>query len=265
MDAWGLSDTGKVRKQNQDYYNLIPFGPDCLLAIVCDGMGGAKSGNVASRLAAEVFIEELKRGYRPGMTQDQADYLLRTAVSIANTAVYENAQLNPDMKGSTLVQTIYFEDPNNLFGYALQWVVDKKNKMLYGYGNTTKDKDLEGNRHRVIKFALPKLSDSDANGMVVLKESDALENYVLEDNGLSFATIGQGLCIWKDRLMMPTGLGTEQYPSYLFVWDLKNKRPVEVLDMSIGTTGELEDLAHFKGKKYLVQGQDGLFLMKYKK
>lgn len=174
-------------------------------------------------------------------------------------------RINPDMKGSTLVQTIYFEDPNNLFGYALQWVVDKKNKMLYGYGNTTKDKDLEGNRHRVIKFALPKLSDSDANGMVVLKESDALENYVLEDNGLSFATIGQGLCIWKDRLMMPTGLGTEQYPSYLFVWDLKNKRPVEVLDMSIGTTGELEDLAHFKGKKYLVQGQDGLFLMKYKK
>ena len=55
MEAWGLSDTGNVRKQNQDYYNLIHFGPECLLAIICDGMGGAKSGNVASHLAADAF------------------------------------------------------------------------------------------------------------------------------------------------------------------------------------------------------------------
>ena len=34
MEAWGLSDTGNVRKQNQDYYNLIHFGPECLLAII---------------------------------------------------------------------------------------------------------------------------------------------------------------------------------------------------------------------------------------
>ena len=75
MDAWGLSDTGKVRKQNQDYYNLIPFGPDCLLAIVCDGMGGAKSGNVASRLAADAFCgpaggrREAHHDRRPGARQ----------------------------------------------------------------------------------------------------------------------------------------------------------------------------------------------------
>jgi hypothetical protein len=68
-------------------------------------------------------------------------------------------RINPDMKGSTLVQTIYFEDPNNLFGYALQWVVDTRNQCLYGFGNTTKDKDLEGNRHRIIKFRLPKISE----------------------------------------------------------------------------------------------------------
>ena len=64
--------------------------------------------------------------------------------------------------------------------------------------------------------------------------------------------------------MMPTGLGTDKYPSYLFVWDLKRRRPIEVLDMSLGTTGELEDLAHYRGKRFLVQGQDGLFLMNYK-
>ena len=167
----------------------------------------------------------------------------------------------PGFQSSELVQTIHFDDVDNLYGYALQWVVDRQHKVLYGYGNTTKDKDVEGNRHRVIKFRLPKISEGD----VVFTKDDIIDTYVVEDHGLAYATIGQGLCIWKGKLMMPTGLGTPEYPSYLFVWDLKNKRPVEVLDMSIGTTGELEDLADFKCKRFLVQGQDGLCEMKYKK
>ena len=57
MEAWGLSDTGNVREQNQDYYRIEPLKGDALLAVVCDGMGGAKAGNVASRLACEVFTE----------------------------------------------------------------------------------------------------------------------------------------------------------------------------------------------------------------
>ncbi|MBQ1371561.1 MAG: serine/threonine-protein phosphatase, partial [Oscillospiraceae bacterium] len=71
-------------------------------------MGGARSGNIASQLAAEVFTKEVKLGYRPNMTQDQVDYLLRTSISIANSAVYENAELNPEMKGmgTTLVAVL---------------------------------------------------------------------------------------------------------------------------------------------------------------
>jgi hypothetical protein len=170
-------------------------------------------------------------------------------------------RIKPGFQGSELVQTIHFDDVDELFGYALQWVVDRQNKVLYGFGNTTKDKDVEGNRHRIIKFRLPRISEGD----VVFGKDDVIETYVVEDYGLRYATIGQGLCIWKGRLMMPTGLGTPEYPSYLFVWDLKNRKPVEVLDMSLGTTGELEDLAHFKCKRFLVQGQDGLFEMKYRR
>ena len=169
-------------------------------------------------------------------------------------------RVKPGFQGSELVQTIHFDDVDGLFGYALQWVVDRQNKVLYGFGNTTKDKDVEGNRHRIIKFRLPKISEGD----VVFGKDDIIETYTVEDYGLKYATIGQGLCIWKGKLMMPTGLGTPEYPSYLFVWDLKNRKPVEVLDMSLGTTGELEDLAHFKCNRFLVQGQDGLFEMKYR-
>ena len=169
-------------------------------------------------------------------------------------------RIAPDMQSSTLVQTIHFEDEDMLFGYALQWVVDRQHKILYGFGNTTGDKDVENNRHRIIKFRLPKLSEGD----VVFTKEDIIDTYVVEDYGLKYATIGQGLCIWKGKLMMPTGLGTESYPSYLFIWDLAKKKPLKVLDMSLGTTGELEDLAHYKCRRYLVQGQDGLFELKCK-
>ncbi len=198
---------------------------------------------------------------------DKKDPLPLVYVSQCHKLPYEGRKdvlfverVAPDMQSSELVQTIFYDDVNNDFGYALQWVIDRKHKMLYGFGNTTKDRDVEGNRHRIIKFRLPKLS---AGKDVTLRPEDALENYVVEDHGLRYATIGQGLCIWKNRLMMPTGLGTEQYPSYLFVWDLKKQKPVEVLDMSIGTTGELEDMAHYRKNLYFVQGQDGLFLLKY--
>jgi protein phosphatase len=127
MEAWGLTDPGLVRPQNQDYYLLQALGKHDLAAVVCDGMGGAKSGNVASRLAAEIFMEELKRGYRAGMTDEQTEYLLRTGISIANTAVYENAALNEDMHGmgTTLVavlilgKTAYFVNVGDSRGYLL--------------------------------------------------------------------------------------------------------------------------------------------------
>ena len=122
-----MTDPGLVRSQNQDYYLLQQLGRHDFTAVVCDGMGGAKSGNVASRLAAEVFIDELKRNYRPSMTDDQVDYMLTTAVSIANTAVYENARLSEDMHGmgTTLVavliigKTAYFANVGDSRGYRL--------------------------------------------------------------------------------------------------------------------------------------------------
>ena len=127
MEVWGLTDPGLVRTQNQDYYLVEQLGRHDLAAVVCDGMGGARSGNVASRLAAEMFMEEIRRGYRGGMTAEQTEYLLTTAVSIANTAVYENAGFREDMHGmgTTLVaalilgRTAYFANVGDSRAYLL--------------------------------------------------------------------------------------------------------------------------------------------------
>lgn len=165
-------------------------------------------------------------------------------------------RIAPDMQSSMLMQTIFYEDVNKDFGYALQWVVDPKNKMLYGYGNTINNDD-PANRHRIIKFALPKLS---AGAQVVLKPEDALENYLIEEvSDFRFNPIGQGLYVKDNQLYMPTGLGTDAHPSILYIWDLK-KKSMKTVDLTQSTSGELEDISCYNGKLY-VQGQDGLFVL----
>lgn len=162
----------------------------------------------------------------------------------------------PDLQSSAKVQTIAYDDANSDFGYALQWVVDRDNYFLYGYGNTTRDRDVEGNRHRIIKFALPALDSA----YVVLKPEDAIENYLIEDSGFSFATIGQGLFIKEGRLYMPTGFGTPEFPSQLYVWNLESREMEEALDIGTVTTGEPEDAGWYKGH-LIVSGVDGIFVL----
>ena len=79
MEYWGLSDTGLVRSQNQDNYRIEPLDRHTILAVVCDGMGGAKSGDIASKLAIDVFVDEVKRAYKSNFSQEQNEQLLQNA------------------------------------------------------------------------------------------------------------------------------------------------------------------------------------------
>ena len=167
-------------------------------------------------------------------------------------------QLAPDMQSSRLVQTIVYDDTVGDFGYAVQWVIDRRKKLLYGYGNTVSNSDPE-NLHRVICFRLPKLSEG---ARVVLHREDALEDYLIEEvSDFRFNPIGQGLYVERGKLYMPTGVGDEARPSILYIWDLRKKQMEEV-DLRTKTVGELEDISLY-GKDWLLQGQDGLFLMRY--
>lgn len=105
MRAWSISDTGLVREQNQDYCDIVRFSDDQLLAIVCDGMGGAQAGNVASRLACEVFTGEIRRTVSAGMTPNAIADMMISAAELANETVYEQSQLGAEFAGmgTTLV------------------------------------------------------------------------------------------------------------------------------------------------------------------
>ena len=86
MEAYALTDTGRVRSMNQDYIYASPekvgFLPD--LFLVADGMGGHKAGDYASRFMVEnlvVYLNHRQNG--PCVTQ------LKEGIKTVNKALYE--------------------------------------------------------------------------------------------------------------------------------------------------------------------------------
>ena len=108
MQCWGLTDPGCVRLQNQDAYQIEQLDKNTVLCVVCDGMGGAKSGNVASTLAVDVFVEEVRRCWISGMDARQTEQMLQGAVKLANFTVFDQAQQLEEFfgMGTTLVAVL---------------------------------------------------------------------------------------------------------------------------------------------------------------
>lgn len=108
MQYWSISDPGCVRASNQDTVVIEQLDKNTALCIVCDGMGGAKSGNVASSLAVDVFVQEIKNTWIADMEPDTVDQMMKNAVKVANFAVYDQAQQFEDFSGmgTTLVAVL---------------------------------------------------------------------------------------------------------------------------------------------------------------
>lgn len=108
MQCWGITDPGCVRIQNQDAYMTEQLDRNTTLCVVCDGMGGAKSGNVASSLAVDVFVEEIRRTWHSGMDPEEIDRMLEGAVKLANFTVFDQAQQFEEFygMGTTLVAAL---------------------------------------------------------------------------------------------------------------------------------------------------------------
>ena len=141
MQSWGLTDPGSVRKQNQDAYRIEELDRSTLLCVVCDGMGGAKSGNIASTLATEVFAEEVRRSWKLFMDQDKIDQMLRGAVKLANFTVFDqSAQFEEfDGMGTTMVAALIHGRKATVVnvGDSRAYVVDRN-----GIRQITKDHSL---------------------------------------------------------------------------------------------------------------------------
>ena len=107
MRACGKTDVGLRRHENQDTF-AVEHGEKLLIAVVCDGMGGAEGGQIASSLAVETFMKEIRALLRADMTAGQLRELASFCVAKANTAVYQRALQDPAYQGmgTTLVSAV---------------------------------------------------------------------------------------------------------------------------------------------------------------
>lgn len=100
-----LSDRGRVRRANEDACAASPLTG---AFVVCDGMGGAAGGEVASHIAAETFLSHLSpNGTQPSRVQSR----INLAVQAANSAVYEQSRKTPSLSGMGTTLVALFHSP----------------------------------------------------------------------------------------------------------------------------------------------------------
>lgn len=137
IQVWGVTDIGLVRKENQDAYQIRESG-DYTICVVCDGMGGAAGGRLASQIATETFTSELERLLEPGMEPERLLEVSAQAVEAANLAIRKAAAQSEDYRnmGTTLVAAVAYDS-----GAAVTNVGDSRAYHITREGITRITKD----------------------------------------------------------------------------------------------------------------------------
>lgn len=199
------TDIGKKRDENQDSVFAQFIGDNIAFASVCDGMGGAASGSVASKLAIDALSGRVLENFRPDMKDNSLRNLLLSSVHTANTVVYEKSREDIDTNGmgTTCVgalvigKRIYVVNVGDSRAYLLnsegisQITTDHTYvQMLYQSGQITKEEAEHHQRKNIITRAVgvePDVEvdyfelDEEEGNFAVLLCSDGLSNYCSEE------------------------------------------------------------------------------------
>ena len=104
MEVFGVTDTGKIRRNNQDCFLTLQTENVCA-AVVCDGMGGARAGQTASAIASSVFMSHMQMCTAQKNTPLSLETMIKDAAQYANIKVYDRAYTDRNCRGmgTTLV------------------------------------------------------------------------------------------------------------------------------------------------------------------
>lgn len=119
FEVFARTEVGCVRERNEDSFVVLDIGtgdiglhpqqrirelrPPGTLVAVCDGMGGAASGDLASKMAIASLCKVARE--QPVSQPDQAERMLLNAVTHANQAIAKHTRRHPDQRGMGTTMT----------------------------------------------------------------------------------------------------------------------------------------------------------------
>ena len=107
MRMGAYSDTGRVRKINEDSY--FSYRNENLIgAMVADGMGGHSKGEVASKMTTMIVKDHIIRKFNPDMDYVELGEMIRRALIEANAEIYEYSRRMEDAKGMGTTASMAF-------------------------------------------------------------------------------------------------------------------------------------------------------------
>ncbi len=110
---YGITDTGLLRKENQDKIYLPDDDNDLKFFIVADGMGGVKGGEIASSIAIDTVKNYISENINNiELTHEEILKLINDSIKVANSAIYDRAVKEPKYTGmgTTIVVAVLYKN-----------------------------------------------------------------------------------------------------------------------------------------------------------
>ena len=202
MNSYYLTDPGKIRTHNEDSVLIMTNNNNEVLMIVADGMGGHRSGEIASSIVVshvgKSFSDKEKLG-----TKEEAKEWMKNVISESNVLIYKYTIENPDSMGmgTTIVMSLITKDYllfgniGDSSGYVLKnnhlhkiTVDHTLVNLLVKSGELTEEEAREHPRRNVLMRALGTnmsvemdIFDVDINCDAIFLCSDGLTNMLTDD------------------------------------------------------------------------------------
>lgn len=118
LESAGKTDLGCVRTNNED---SLGWDDNLGIYVVCDGMGGAQAGEVASKMGVDLVLDYFRKSKQNGGYTDATDVPddispagrhLWSAIQQANSAIFDAGQKNDFQQGmgTTIVAAFFHDD-----------------------------------------------------------------------------------------------------------------------------------------------------------